>query len=255
MFLGGTSLAAIVTACSSDSAEQPSSSTAGSDPVRSSSSTTSAAAGADCAVTTPPDMAGPYPADGSNGPDVLSLDGVVREDLTTSFAGMSGIAGGVAMSLELRVLRSDSGCVPLQAAAVYVWHCDDSGDYSLYSESLVEQNYLRGVQESDDAGRLSFTSIFPGCYPDRWPHIHFEVYDSIEAATSGAVPLLTSQIALPADAARVVYETPGYEVSAGNFSVLTIEQDGIFNDGWDAQMATADGDAVAGFTVALDIVV
>ena len=34
---------------------------------------------------------------------------------------------------------------------------------------------LLGVQVTDANGRVTFTLIVPGCYPGRWPHIHFEV--------------------------------------------------------------------------------
>ena len=30
--------------------------------------------------------------------------------------------------------------------AVYWWHCDRDGKYSLYSEGIEDQNYLRGAQ-------------------------------------------------------------------------------------------------------------
>ena len=32
----------------------------------------------------PEETAGPYPGDGSNGPDVLAEDGIVRQDITTA---------------------------------------------------------------------------------------------------------------------------------------------------------------------------
>ena len=57
-----------------------------------------------------------------------------------------------------------------------MWHCDRLGRYSLYGAGVTNQNYLRGTQEADASGNVTFTSIFPGCYSGRWPHIHFEVY-------------------------------------------------------------------------------
>ena len=55
-----------------------------------------------------------------------------------------------------------------------------TGNYSLYSQGAADENYLRGVQAADDDGVVTFQSIFPACYPGRWPHIHFEVYPSLE---------------------------------------------------------------------------
>jgi len=76
---------------------------------------------------------------------------------------------------------------PLAGAAVYLWHCDIEGRYSMYD--IAEENYLRGVQESDNDGKFRFTSIFPAAYSGRWPHIHFEVYQDLKTATSGGTKL------------------------------------------------------------------
>src|SRR5262245_50005654 len=40
-----------------------------------------------CAAEIPAETAGPYPGDGSNGPNVLVQSGVVRSDIRTSFGG------------------------------------------------------------------------------------------------------------------------------------------------------------------------
>src|SRR5688572_1439622 len=49
----------------------------------------------------PQETAGPFPGDGSNGPTVLSSTGVVRNDIRSSFAGMTGTAAGVPLTIEL----------------------------------------------------------------------------------------------------------------------------------------------------------
>jgi hypothetical protein len=49
----------------------------------------------------PDETAGPYPGDGSNGPDVLEQSGIVRRDIRSSFEEYSGTAEGVPMTLEL----------------------------------------------------------------------------------------------------------------------------------------------------------
>ncbi|HEX8497323.1 MAG TPA: hypothetical protein VF661_09030, partial [Actinomycetales bacterium] len=61
---------------------------------------TGGSTGTTAAVSTeiPDETAGPYPADGSNGPDVLESSGVLRSDLRSSFAGSSGTAQGVPMT-------------------------------------------------------------------------------------------------------------------------------------------------------------
>ena len=69
----------------------------------------------------------------------------------------------------------------MPGAAVYLWHCDADGNDSLYSNGVTGENYLRGVQEADANGQVHFTTIVPGCYAGRWPHIHFEVFDALSS--------------------------------------------------------------------------
>jgi protocatechuate 3,4-dioxygenase beta subunit len=121
----------------------------------------------------PDETAGPYPGDGSNGPDVLNQSGVVRKDIRSSFGTAAGKAEGVTMTLTLTLKDLANGGAAYAGVAVYVWHCDRAGGYSLYSTGITGENYLRGVQIADDAGEVSFTSIFPACYTGRWPHVHF----------------------------------------------------------------------------------
>ena len=147
----------------------------------------------------PEETAGPYPGDGSNGPNVLAESGVVRSDIRSSFGSSITVAEGVPATVNLTLLDLTSGCSPLAGAAVYLWHCDREGRYSMYSEGVEDENYLRGVQESDADGVVTFQTIFPAAYSGRWPHIHFEVYESLEAATGGGTLNATSQVALPED--------------------------------------------------------
>jgi hypothetical protein len=47
------------------------------------------ASGGDCEEI-PEETAGPYPGDGSNGPDVLTESGIVRRDIRSSFGNAAG---------------------------------------------------------------------------------------------------------------------------------------------------------------------
>lgn len=202
----------------------------------------------------PEETAGPYPGDGSNGVNVLSESGVVRSDLTTGFGGASGVAAGVPTTLRMRVLDLDGEDVaPLAGAAVYVWHCDREGRYSLYSEGVEDENYLRGVQETDAEGRVEFTTIFPACYAGRWPHVHFEVYRSLDSATSYTEKMRTSQLALPQDVCETVYATEGYEQSVTNLAQLSLDSDMVFADGHSLQLASVTGSVDDGYTVSLNV--
>jgi protocatechuate 3,4-dioxygenase beta subunit len=142
----------------------------------------------------------------------------VRNDIRPSFAGLNGTADGISLTIAL-TLVSASTCEPLAGRAVYLWHCDRLGRYSLYSAGATDQNYLRGVQEAGNSGTVTFTSIFPACYSGRWPHIHFEVYPSVSGATNVANKIATSQIALPKATCDEVYATAGYETNVTNLVV------------------------------------
>ena len=207
---------------------------------------------ASCPTKIPEETAGPFPADSSNGVNVLNLPGVVRGDITTSFAGLSGTAAGVPLTIAL-TLVSASSCAPLSNRAIYLWHCDRGGLYSLYSAGATNQNYLRGVQQTDANGKVSFTSIFPACYAGRWPHIHFEVYPSLATATTAANKVATSQIALPKAICDEVYATTGYSQSVTNLSRISLATDGIFSDGSSLELATMSGTVASGLTATLTI--
>ena len=272
--LGGAGLGLIgLAACSSDGSSSSSSSTSagssgttatsGSSPptsgVESAAATTTAAGETAPSATTPETCAeipdetqGPFPGDGSNGPNVLTEARVVRRDITTSFGGASGTADGTPLEVVLTVLDLDAGCAPMAGAAVYVWHCDAEGRYSIYSDGVQDANYLRGVQEADAAGQVRFTTIFPGCYQGRWPHIHFEVYADLASATSGSNSVKTSQLALPQDVCEAVYTDARYPQSTRNLGQLSLGSDNVFrDDGAVNQLATTSGDVTSGYTATL----
>jgi protocatechuate 3,4-dioxygenase beta subunit len=203
----------------------------------------------------PEETAGPYPGDGSNGPNVLTESGIVRSDITSSFGSASGVADGVPTKVRLRVYDlSGDDITPLAGAAIYLWHCDAEGRYSMYDDEIVDENYLRGVQETDEDGWLEFSTIFPACYSGRWPHMHFEVYESLAKATSADNKLRTSQLALPQEICDEVYgNVEGYEQSVANLAQLTLDTDGIFSDGYSLQLAKVTGSVVDGYTVTLNV--
>ncbi|MFI7600257.1 3,4-dioxygenase subunit beta [Actinoplanes sp. NPDC049681] len=205
---------------------------------------------------TPDETAGPYPGDGSNGPDVLEQSGVVRKDIRSSFGTAKGTAEGVPMTLELTVNDLANRGRPFAGAAVYVWHCDREGRYSLYSDGITDQNYLRGVQIADTDGRVSFTSIFPACYSGRWPHIHFEVYPTRADITDATKAITTSQVALPKETCDKVYQQPGYEASVTNLGQISLAKDTVFGDDSAAlQLGAVSGDVGTGLTVSLGVAV
>lgn len=203
--------------------------------------------------TIPEETAGPYPGDGSNGPDILTKDGVVRRDIRKSLA-TGTTAEGIPVTLKFLLQDTANGCAPLAAAAVYVWHCDRDGDYSMYAQGLADEDYLRGVQPADASGTVTFQTIFPGCYDGRWPHMHFEVYESESAATSGGTILKTSQLAVPRSTCEVAYATDGYSSSANNLGGVSLDSDMVFgDDGAVHELATVTGSPSDGYTFTLTV--
>jgi protocatechuate 3,4-dioxygenase beta subunit len=203
----------------------------------------------------PSETAGPFPGDGSNGPNVLNQTGVVRQDIRSSFGGLSGTAAGIPLTVVLNLVSASGNCAAKAGAAVYLWHCDQAGLYSLYSAGVTAQNYLRGVQAADSAGRVTFTTIFPGCYDGRWPHMHFEVFDNLAASTNLNNRIRTSQLALPESTCRTVYATTGYAQSLTNLGRITLASDNVFGEDRGAsQLAGMTGDT-RGYTATLTVAV
>ena len=219
----------------------------------STSSTPSTTASTDNVDEIPQETAGPYPGDGSNGPNVLTESGIVRSDITKSFGSASGVASGVPLTVELVVLDADKDTA-LEGAAVYLWHCDAQGRYSLYDNEISGENYLRGVQAADANGKVTYTTIFPAAYSGRWPHIHFEVYASLSEATAAGKISATSQLALPEETCKTVYATSGYDGSTQNLAQTSLQSDNVFgDDGGVHQLATVTGSVQEGYVARLTV--
>jgi protocatechuate 3,4-dioxygenase beta subunit len=266
MFLGAGTAAALA-ACtpggtSGSATSAPAAGTsAASVPTTSAAATTTSSASptltraiAECGVEIPQETSGPFPGDGSNGPNVLEASGVVRQDITSSFGTSTSKAEGVPLTVTLTLLDNANGCTPLAGAAVYAWHCDREGRYSMYDSGLQNENYLRGVQEADANGQVTFKTTYPGAYSGRWPHIHFEVFESMSNATAAGQVLAVSQIALTEAACKEVYASAGYESSAQNFPRTTLKSDNVFgDDGGIYQLAAMSGSVAAGYAAGLNV--
>ena len=243
-FMGAGALTAVLAACSSGTT------TAGSSESGSSTSGTSDSTAAGGEV--PTETAGPYPGDGSNGPDVLEMTGVERSDIRSNIDG-SKTAEGVPITLTMNLIDIAKDNAPFAGAAVYVWHADALGRYSMYSDGVTEDTYLRGVQIADSDGKVEFTSIYPGCYDGRWPHIHFEVFPDAASITDATNNILTSQIALPENTSSEVYASSDYEGSTANLAKITLQTDNVFSDGWDLQTPTVTGSVSSGLAFTINV--
>lgn len=172
----------------------------------------------------------------------------VRKDITDGRTGLT-------LAVNITIKNANASCAAVAGAIIDVWHCDKDGYYSEYggsgaqSVNLTSVDFLRGRQTTDAAGLVGFTSIFPGWYSGRAPHIHVHVYNSAGKS------LLVTQIAFPYDVTNTVYttaQTKGYTKGAQD---TTNERDGIFTDGFTTELATLTGSVADGYTLTHTIVV
>lgn len=203
----------------------------------------------------PDETNGPYPADGTNGINVLEESGIVRSDITSSLDGGT-TADGVPLSLTFTVTDMADDNTPFDGVAVYAWQCDAQGRYSMYTEGVEDETYLRGIQLADADGKATFETIVPGCYTGRWTHIHFEVYPDVDSATNVDNAIATSQVAFPQDMLDEVYQLDAYSGSAENLAQIgSLDNDNVFGDGYDLQMGTFSGNADSGYVGSLAVAV
>jgi len=202
----------------------------------------------------PEETNGPYPADGTNGTNVLTESGIVRSDITSSLDGGT-TAEGVPLEFTFTLTDMAEDDSPFAGVAVYLWQCDAQGLYSMYSEGVEDETYLRGVQVADAEGQVRFRTIVPGCYPGRWPHLHFEVYPDVGSATTGENAIATSQVAFPEKLADKVYELDTYEGSADNLAEVSLDTDMVFSDGYELEMGIFTGSPSAGYKGSLAVAV
>lgn len=243
---------AALAACSTSQTGAASSSSSETSAAASSTASSASAAPSTELTEMNSETAGPYPGDGSNGPDVLEKVGVQRSDIRGSIGG-GAAASGVPLKLRMNIIDMVNGNAPIAGAAVYIWHCDAAGQYSMYSSGLEDETYLRGVQVTGEDGSVEFTTIVPGCYEGRWPHIHFEVFSSDDDIADASNAILTSQIAVPADTCEAVYSTDNYGDSVTPYSHITLESDNVFSDGWEQQTPEIAGGVQSGYSATIDV--
>jgi protocatechuate 3,4-dioxygenase beta subunit len=221
-----------------------------------------AADGSTC-IKTPVETAGPFPADGSNAvagslANILRHDNIVRQDIRPNLAPDMTLAEGVRMDIHIRLVSIIGGCKPVPRFLIYAWHCDAQGRYSIYD--LPDANYLRGVVVSEENGVAPLTTIFPGCYQGRWPHIHFEVFAGWMHELTVKDSVLISQLAMPEATCAAVYAArPEYAASRDALKSVSLTSDGIFRNNTPEQRkaqtveisGTPDKGLVANVTIAL----
>lgn len=148
--------------------------------------------------------------------------GLIRSDITTGFNNVSGAAQGVPMDLHLSFHDTQHPGHALAGRAIYVWHADAAGQYSVFN--LPHRNYLRGIGITDGQGRVRFRTIYPGTYRGRPPHIHFEVYRNLDALRCGAARQFRSSMLFPDPVSRAIYAGhAAYRDSRAAYDALRFE--------------------------------
>jgi protocatechuate 3,4-dioxygenase beta subunit len=134
---------------------------------------------------------------------------------------------GKLLTLNVRVLGVTNGaCAPITNSVVDIWHCDAAGVYSDVSGESSGTKFLRGYQVTNDAGRVTFQTIFPGWYPGRAVHIHFKVRSTFADGRTGE---FTSQLFFDEAMISAVYSEAPYNARQTGWQRNS--RDGIFRNG------------------------
>lgn len=211
----GAAAATVAAACGDSPTSPSSTSTAG----------TTTSTNATCAVT-PTETIGPYPSR----TDMLRSD--IREN-----------RGGTPLTLTVKVVNVNSSCAAVVGADVEIWHVDAAGDYSQYG-SQTAATFLRGIQTTNAAGEVTFTTIYPGWYQGRATHIHAEV-------TMGGRSIKATQIAFPESVNNAVHATGVYASRGSN--PMSNQSDGIFADSLASELVTPTGSPSGGYSATFQI--
>jgi protocatechuate 3,4-dioxygenase beta subunit len=218
ILLLSSATAAFALGCGGDSPTSPTS-------VAGTTTTTTTTTGSTCAAS-PSETIGPYP----------SLTDLIRSDIRED-------RQGTPLQLTISVVNVAGGCAPLENVAVEIWQCDVAGNYSQYGTQTA-RTYLRGIQATNAAGEVTFTTLYPGWYQGRATHIHVEV------ARAGQ-SLKVTQIAFPEDVSAVVH-TQGVYAWRG-INPTTNLRDGIFADSLASELVTPVGSVAGGYTASFQL--
>lgn len=176
--------------------------------------------GVDC-VLIPHETAGPYPL------DLSDEESYFRTDITEEKPGMQ-------LDLTITIVSIQDDCKPIANARVDLWQTDKDGVYSGFVQpgaNTVGETFCRGIQITDVNGQVKFKTIYPGWYPGRTTHNHFQVFLS-------NVLSATSQMAFPDAINTLVYDSPLYITKGQNTTIETTADDSVFADGYEDQLLT-----------------
>ena len=249
--LAGAGAGLVLVACGSDSkTASTTTSTVG-------GATSTTAAGTSTSGTSvdaiPEETGGPYPGDGTNGPNVLVESGIVRQDIRSSFGSYSGIGRGRAadgrphhrhgrhrrttgrrrrVPLALRpggrATRSTRAASPTRTTSAACRRPTTTGT----SASPASSRARTPVAGPTCTSRCSATSPAPRAPAARWSPRSWRCPRT--RATSSTPPPATS---------RASPTCPGRR----------LQSDMVFSDGYESQLATVTGTVEGGMTATLTV--
>ncbi|MCP9769042.1 intradiol ring-cleavage dioxygenase [Lacihabitans sp. LS3-19] len=199
---------------------------------------TNGSSASDCSVTNS-ETEGPFP---------------IKDPASLVKADIAGDRSGVKLTVNLTIKNKNANCNAVENLLVDIWHCDAKGEYSEYggtgmqSTNWTAAHWLRGRQTTDANGLADFTSIFPGWYSGRAPHIHVHIF------TAAGKSLLVTQIAFPKTVCDTVYTTATDYKSHGTQNT-TNEKDNVFSDGYANELCSISGNNTDGYILNHTIVV
>ena len=160
---------------------------------------------------------------------------------------------GALLTLTLNVYGlSKTSCDPLKDAIVDLWHCDAEGVYSDAVDpkyfNTKGKKFLRGFQKTDGNGGVRFTTIYPGWYPQRTPHIHYKIRSP---ASPGRAREFTSQLYFDEGLSDRVYAQAPYS-GRGKRTVSNLS-DRIYNESGGRQSMLSVVPAKEGYTASFDV--
>lgn len=131
---------------------------------------------------------------------------------------------GVDLYLEVQYIDVTT-CEPVPELYVDVWNCNATGTYSGVESGQAGLNttFLRGVQETDEDGVVTFETIFPGHYSGRAIHTHLLTKSNVtvrENGTTGADGAVThiGQLFYPEELVAAVEATEPYNQNTQEYT-------------------------------------
>ncbi len=123
---------------------------------------------------------------------------------------------GQALDLTITVLNAENDG-PLAGLDVDLWHCNATGHYSGYDidpdaiptditngqVATNDDTFLRGRLTTNEEGKVTFRTIYPGWYRLRTPHVHLKIFEGENCNT-------TTQLYFPEAVNQELYKTPVY---------------------------------------------